>query len=63
LTEFNIVREWRKIGEWTGSDTELSLGLGPQSSAFDACAIILQEGSNGPVRGATAFRLSKVGGS
>ena len=63
LTEFDIVREWRKIGEWTGNATELSLGLGPQSNAFDACAIILQEGGNGPVRGATAFRLPKLGGS
>jgi len=55
LTEFNIVRVWRKIGEWTGKATRLPLGLSPQSSAFDACAIILQEGDSGPVRGATAF--------
>jgi hypothetical protein len=63
LTEFNIVREWRKIGEWRGTATELSLDLGPQSNAFDACAIILQEANNGPIRGATAFRLPKLGGS
>jgi hypothetical protein len=63
LTEFNIVRVWRKIGEWTGKATRLPLGLSPQSSAFDACAIILQEGDSGPVRGATAFQLPKVGGS
>jgi hypothetical protein len=63
LTEFNIVRQWRKIGEWRGAATELSLDLGPQSNAFDACAIILQDGDNGPIRGATAFRLPKLGGS
>jgi hypothetical protein len=63
LTEFNIVRQWRKIGEWRGAATELSLDLGPQSNAFDACAIILQEGDNGPIRGATAFRLPQPGGS
>jgi hypothetical protein len=63
LTEFNIVRQWRKIGEWRGTATELSLDLGPQSNVFDACAIILQEGDNGPIRGATAFRLPKLGGS
>jgi hypothetical protein len=62
LTEFNIVREWRKIGEWTGNATELSLDLEPRSNT-DACAIIVQEGNNGPVRGATAFRLPKFGGS
>jgi hypothetical protein len=55
LTEFNIVRLWRKIGEWTGNATELSLG--PQSNASGSYAIVLQEGANGPVRGATAFRL------
>ena len=63
LTEFNIVRQWRKIGEWRGAATELSLDLGLQSNAFDACAIILQEGDNGPIRGATAFRLPKLGES
>ena len=57
LTEFNIVREWRKIGEWTGRATEFPVSLGPQPAGFDACAIILQEGSSGPIRGATAFRL------
>jgi hypothetical protein len=61
LTEFNIVREWHKIGEWRGAATELSLELGQQSNAFDACAIILQEGNTGPIRGATAFHLSRLG--
>ena len=57
LTEFNIVREWRKIGEWTGKATEIPIWLGAQPTGFDACAIILQDGSSGPIRGATAFRL------
>ena len=63
LTEFNIVREWRKIGQWNGQATELTLGLGPQANAFDAGAVILQDGDSGPVRGATAFQLPKFGGS
>jgi len=29
----------------------------PATTGFDARAIILQEGSSGPIRGATAFRL------
>jgi hypothetical protein len=37
--------------------------LEQRSNTFDACAIIVQEGNNGPVRGATAFRLPKLGGS
>jgi len=33
LTEFNIVREWRKIGEWTGNAAEFPIWLGPQPPA------------------------------
>ena len=62
LTEFNIVRRWRKIGEWTGRAIELDVNLGPDSRAFDGCAIIVQEGDGGPVRGATAFSLASLGG-
>ncbi len=63
LTEFNIVREWRKIGEWKGQPEEIALKLTPEFDEYDACAIIVQDGSNGPVRGAASFRMEKkVGG-
>jgi hypothetical protein len=57
LSEFNIVRQWRKIGTWTGQAAVLPLGLGAGAGAFDACAILVQDGSNGRLRGATAFAL------
>ena len=63
LTEFNIVREWRKIGEWSGKPVEIALGVDSRSTSFDACAVVVQEGDEGPVRGAIAFDLRKAGGS
>jgi hypothetical protein len=62
LTEFNIVRQWRKIGEWTGAPAEIELGLQPGADGADSCAIIIQDGDNGPIRGATAFRLRETSG-
>jgi hypothetical protein len=59
LTEFNIVREWRKIGVWKGQAEEIALNLTPESDEYDACAIIVQDGTNGPVRGAASFRMEK----
>jgi len=59
LAEFNVVREWRKIGEWKGQAAEIPLNLTPESDEYDACAIIVQDGTNGPVRGATSFRMEK----
>jgi hypothetical protein len=62
LTEFNIVREWRKIGEWKGAAEEIALNLEPDSDEYDACAIIVQDGEIGPVRGAASFKMEKKGG-
>jgi hypothetical protein len=62
LLEFNIVREWRKIGQWTGKPEEIALNLTPESDEYDACAIIVQDGSTGPVRGAVTFRMEKKAG-
>ena len=62
LTEFNIVREWRKIGEWKGVAEEIALNLEPDSSDYDACAVIVQDGDHGPVRGAASFRMEKKAG-
>src|SRR6516225_6046661 len=62
LLEFNIVREWRKIGQWAGKPEEIALNLTPESDEYDACAIIVQDGSSGPVRGAVTFRMEKKAG-
>jgi hypothetical protein len=56
LKEFNIVREWRQIGTWTGSAVTLPLGIAAGKDR-DACAVIVQSGSNGPILGAAFMRL------
>jgi hypothetical protein len=62
LTEYNIVREWRKIGEWNGQAAEIALKLTPESDEYDACAVLVQEGGFGPIRGAASFRMEKPAG-
>ena len=62
LTEYNIVREWRKIGEWNGQAVEIALNLTPESDEYDACAVLVQEGGYGPIRGAASFRMEKPAG-
>ena len=59
LTEFNIVREWRKVGEWNGQAEQIALNLTPESDEYDACAVLVQEGGFGPIRGAASFRMEK----
>ena len=59
LTEFNIVREWRKIGDWNGQPIEIALNLTPESDEYDACAVLVQEGGFGAIRGAASFRMEK----
>jgi hypothetical protein len=61
LTEFNVVRQWRKLGEWSGAETEIALNLTPDSDEYDACAVLVQLGGNGPIRGAASFRMEKNG--
>ncbi len=62
LTEFNIVREWRKIGEWNGQATEIALNLTPESDEYDACAVLVQDNGYGAIRGAASFRMEKPNG-
>jgi hypothetical protein len=59
LTEFNIVREWRKVGEWNGQAEQIALNLTPESDEYDACAVLVQEGGFGLIRGAASFRMEK----
>jgi hypothetical protein len=63
LVEYNIVREWHKIGVWDGKPTEVALNLTPDSDEYDACAVLVQQGGNGPIRGAASFRMEKHGES
>lgn len=63
LVEYNIVREWHKIGMWDGKPTEIALNLTPESDEYDACAVLVQLGGNGPIRGAASFHMEKHGES
>ncbi|MEX2201465.1 MAG: DUF1223 domain-containing protein [Dongiaceae bacterium] len=55
LTEYNIVRAFRPIGEWDGSATEIALP--PAETDAEACAVIVQADPVGPVYAAAAFAL------
>ncbi len=59
LVEYNIVREWRKIGDWKGQAEQIALNLTPESDEYDACAVVVQEGGYGAIRGAASFRMEK----
>ncbi len=56
LKEFNIVREWRQIGSWNGSAVTLPLDVAGGEDR-NACAVIVQSGSVGPILGAALIDL------
>jgi hypothetical protein len=59
LTNYNVVREWRRLGEWRGEAMEVPLGFLPEGR--DACAVIVQEEGNGPILGAALMGLTPPG--
>jgi len=56
LTEYNIVREWRSIGRWSGGAVTLPLDAAGGEDR-NACAVIVQSGSVGPILGAAITKL------
>jgi hypothetical protein len=56
LREFNIVREWRQIGTWTGSAVTLPLDAAAGADR-NACAVIIQAGPTGPILGAAFMKF------
>ena len=63
LTEYNIVREFRRIGQWNGAKLDLPLDFGATDLANPGFAIIVQAGASGPVLGATLLPGAPAGGS
>jgi hypothetical protein len=59
LTNYNVVREWRRLGEWRGEAMEVPLGRLPEGR--DGCAVIVQEEGNGPVLGAALMGSAPPG--
>jgi hypothetical protein len=63
LTEYNIVREFRRIGQWNGAKLDLPLDFGATDLANLGFAIIVRAGASGPVLGATLLPDAPAGGS
>jgi hypothetical protein len=56
LTNANVVREVKKLGEWTGDPLQLTAEV-PADKGRDAFAVVVQKGEAGPVIGAAMLRL------
>lgn len=56
LAYYNVVREFRKLGTWRGS--EQTLTLDPSAIRHEGCAVIVQSGETGPVL--AAVRISPM---
>ena len=56
LTNANVVRSMKKIGDWDGKAVELSVNL-DDAKDRDGCAIVVQEAATGPVLGATLVSM------
>jgi hypothetical protein len=59
LTEFNVVRELKPIGRWTGKKLRLPIEVDETDEAYEACAVIVQEDDVGPILGAAAMKMRK----
>lgn len=54
----NVVREYRKLGRWTGEAMEFPLDIAAaRAEGRGGCAVIVQEGTTGPVLGAAILDL------
>lgn len=57
VSYYNVVRDIKKVGEWSGGATRLSLSSADLLAAdADSCAILIQEGSAGPILGGAIMR-------
>lgn len=63
LTNYNIVREFRRIGQWDGAKLDLPLDIGATDLADRGFAVIVQAGAAGPILGAALSPTLKAGGS
>jgi hypothetical protein len=58
LKDYNVVRIFERLGTWTGEAMEIPVDLKAAGvSGHDRCAIIVQEGRNGPVLAAAAIDI------
>ncbi len=58
LTDANVVREVKKLGEWTGKPIQLTADMDDEDDEdYAGCAILVQTGEIGPVIGAAVVSL------
>jgi hypothetical protein len=57
LTEFNIVRQFRRLGTWDGKSTTFRVPLNSFPSDANHVAVLVQQGGQGPIEGASIASL------
>ena len=62
MTNYNVVRDLRKIGTWAGEETQIMLEDAelPDAVGDDGCAIIVQAPNTGPVIAVANFEMSAI---
>ena len=61
LRNANVVRSFERIGTWTGARLEIPLDLSAAlARGRDGCAVIVQQGRNGPVLAVAAMNLDAL---
>jgi hypothetical protein len=63
LTDYNIVREFRRIGQWDGTQLDLPLDIGAIDLADRGVAVIVQAGGAGAILGAAVLPTVRAGGA
>ena len=62
MTNYNVVRDFRKIGTWNGEESQIMLNdvdlVGPHGQ--DGCAVIIQEPNTGPVVAVANFDMIAI---
>ncbi|WP_299614937.1 thioredoxin family protein [Pelagibius sp.] len=57
----NVVREYRTLGQWSGAAMEFPIDIAAaRSEGRGGCAVIVQQGTSGPVLGAAILDLDSL---
>ncbi len=60
LVNTNVVRVLKRVGSWSGKPMTIDLSLKDLGAeGRDTCALIVQQGGNGPILGAVSFPLPR----
>jgi len=61
IRNVNIVRRMERLGTWMGERLEIPLNLdGAMAQGIYGCAVLVQQGRNGPIIGAGLLRLDEM---